>query len=79
MNLGLFFCIIACLSFGMLCYAAVCEFRDYFRGKHRKRKALSNQSKAVDVANGLIVFDQAMTRDALFREYEDIAKHLDRF
>lgn len=79
MNLGLLFCIIACLSFGVLCYAAVIELNDYIRGKLRQRKALKNQRKAIDVANGLIVFDQTMTRDALFRDYAEIAKHLDRF
>ena len=79
MNIGMFFCIIACLSFGVLCYAAGIELNDYIRGKLKQRKALANQRKAVDVAGNLIVFDQAMTRDALFREYEDIAKHLDRF
>lgn len=79
MNVGMFFCIIACLSFGVMLYAAGIELNAYIRGKLRQRKALANQRKATDVAGNLIVFDQAMTRDALFREYEEIAKHLDRF
>ena len=79
MNLGLVFCIIACLSFGVMLYAACIELNAYIRGKLNQRKALSNQRKAVNVAKNLIVFDQAMTRDALFRDYAEIAKHLDRF
>ena len=79
MNIGMLFCIIACLSFAVLCYATGIELNDYIRGKLKQRKALANQRKATDVAGNLIVFDQAMTRDALFREYEDIVRHLDRF
>ena len=79
MNVGMLFCIIACLSFSVMLYAAGIELNAYIRGKLRQRKALANQRKATDVAGKLIVFDQAMTRDALFREYEDIARHLDKF
>lgn len=77
MNIGLLFCIIACLSFGMLCYAAVCEFRDYFRGKRKVRKALDNQKKAAEIAGSLIVFDQAMTREKLFRDWSGGFKEVD--
>lgn len=70
MNLGMLFCIIACLSFGLLCYAASIEIRDYFRGKRRVRKALDNQRKATTVANNLVVFDQTMTREKLIRDWE---------
>lgn len=79
MNLGMLFCIIACLSFGVMLYAAGIELNAYIRGKLRQRKALKNQKKAIGVAENLIVFDQTMTRDALFRDYAEIAKHLDRF
>lgn len=79
MNVGMLFCIIACLSFGVLCYAAGIELNDYISGKLKQRKALRNQRKAVMVAKNLIVFDQTMTRDALFRDYAEITRHLDKF
>lgn len=72
MNIGMFFCIVACLSFGMLCYAFGEELNQYIRGKLRIRKALENQRKAVKLANDLIVFDQTMTREQLIRDWEEM-------
>ena len=72
MNLGLAFCIVACLSFGVVLYAAGIELNDFIRGKLKVRKALKNQRKAVDVANGLIVFDQTMTREKLIRDWSEM-------
>ena len=72
MNLGLVFCIVACLSFGVVLYAAGIELNDFIRGKLKVRKALKNQSKAIDVANGLIVFDQTMTREKLIRDWSEM-------
>ena len=71
-TLGMIFTIIAVSSFGMLCYATYCELRTFIRGKHSMRKALSNQQKAIDVAENLIVFDQTMTRDKLIRDWEEM-------